>query len=145
MNKTVKLLNQYLADLNVLNTKLHNMHWNVTGRSFKQVHVFLEELYDDMFEKFDQAAERIKMMEAYPAASVKEYLELAKITELESKDISIEEAFKNVFADITYLKESAMEIRKVADEADDFGTVMILEDHVADYDKSLYFIRQSLK
>lgn len=145
MNKTVKLLNQYVADLNVMNTKLHNLHWNVVGKSFKQVHVFLEELYEDLFEKFDEAAERIKMMENYPLASVKDYLALTRINELESKDVSIQDSFEIVLEDFNYLKSLAMDIRKVADEAGDFGTVMILEDHIASYDKVLYFIRQSLK
>ena len=145
MKKTVDLLNQYLSDLSVLNVKLHNMHWNVVGKSFVQVHVHLEELYDDLFEKFDEVAERIKMMGDFPLASVKDYLNLSKIEELESQDVSIEDTFNFVQADYKYLKSLATEIREVADEAGDFGTVALLEDHIAAYDKELYFIRQTLK
>ncbi|PKK94891.1 MAG: DNA starvation/stationary phase protection protein [Tenericutes bacterium HGW-Tenericutes-5] len=145
MNKTVDLLNQYLSDLAVMNTRLHNLHWNVTGKAFKQVHVYLEELYDDVFEKYDEVAERIKMLQGYPKASNKEYLETSKIKELASKDISTEDAFKSVFNDYGYLKELAMEVRIIADSEDDFVTVAILEAHVAFYDKVLYFVRQTLK
>ena len=145
MKKTIELMNQYLADLSVLNTKLHNLHWNVTGKSFKQVHEYLEGLYDDVFEKFDQVAERIKMLDAYPLASVHAYLNITKIEELDSQDITTEDAFKSVFNDYQYLKALAIDIRQAADHEDDFSTVALIEDHVADYDKNLYFIRQTLK
>lgn len=145
MNKTFDLLNQYLADLAILNTKLHNLHWNVTGKNFKPVHVYFEELYDDLFAKFDEVAERIKMLEGYPLARVADYLKVSKIDELDSVDITTGEAFKLVYTDYQYLAKLATDIRNYADENGDFGTVMLLEDHVSAYAKQLYFMRQSLK
>ncbi len=145
MKKVIDLLNQYVADLAVLNVKFHNLHWNVVGKNFPAVHVHLEELYDSLFEKYDEAAERIKMLEAYPKASIKDYLTLSKVEELASEDVEIIKALVIVKVDFTYLKELATKIREVADESGDFGTVALVEGHIADYDKELYFIRQSLK
>ena len=34
----------YLANLAVWNAKLHNLHWNVVGRAFVQVHEYTEGL-----------------------------------------------------------------------------------------------------
>jgi DNA-binding ferritin-like protein len=34
-------LNVYLSDLAVLNVKLHNLHWNVVGPQFVQLHEFV--------------------------------------------------------------------------------------------------------
>ena len=53
MNK----LNVYLSNLALWNVKLHNLHWNVTGRTFVQIHEFTEKLYDEVFEQFDAVAE----------------------------------------------------------------------------------------
>ena len=39
----------YLANLAVWNAKLHNLHWNVVGPAFVQVHEFTESLYDEVF------------------------------------------------------------------------------------------------
>ena len=50
----------YLANLAVLNAKLHNLHWNVVGRAFIQVHEYTEGLYDELFEQFDAVAEAMK-------------------------------------------------------------------------------------
>ena len=57
MNK----LNVYLSNLALWNVKLHNLHWNVTGRTFVQIHEFTEKLYDEVFEQFDAVAEIQKM------------------------------------------------------------------------------------
>ncbi|MFP4198930.1 MAG: ferritin-like domain-containing protein, partial [Halanaerobium sp.] len=59
--KDYKKMNTYLSNLAVLNTKLHNLHWNVEGKQFMQVHNFTEDLYNDFFEKYDEVAEIMKM------------------------------------------------------------------------------------
>ncbi|MBN2540605.1 MAG: DNA starvation/stationary phase protection protein [Bacilli bacterium] len=145
MEKQVNKLNQYLSDIGVLNVKLHNLHWNVKGRGFHQAHVYLETLYDDLFEKFDEIAERIKMLGFYPKASLKEFLSTSNVQELESKDYSVTEAFQTVLDDYMNLRQKATEIRETTNAIDDFGTVSILEDHILGYDKQLWFIRSELK
>lgn len=144
MNK-VELMNKYVADLSVMNVKFHNLHWNVTGRNFHGVHVFLEQLYDDLFEKFDEVAERIKMLGEYPKASVKAYLEASTVEELEDKDYDIKDTFQIAHAELNFLRDSAIAVRAAADEEDDFVTVAMMEDHVGGYDKNIWFIEQSLK
>ena len=61
----MKKLDVYLSNLLVGNVKLHNLHWNVVGSSFKQAHEYLEEVYDDFFGKFDDVAEEL-LQEFYP-------------------------------------------------------------------------------
>lgn len=141
----MKNMNQYVADLAVLNVKFHNLHWNVVGERFEQVHVHLEALYDDLFEKFDEVAERIKMLGEFPKASIKEYLEISKVEELPNEDVAIKRVFEIVKEEVSYLKELATSIRLEADGNDDFVTVGLMEDHIAAYDKELYFINQAMK
>jgi len=145
MEKQMTNMNQYVADLAVLNVKFHNLHWNVVGERFEQVHVHLEALYDDLFEKFDEVAERIKMLGEFPKASIKEYLEISKVEELPNEDVAIKRVFEIVKEEVSYLKELATSIRLEADNNDDFVTVGLMEDHIAAYDKELYFINQAMK
>lgn len=42
------------------------------------------------------------------------------------------------------MRELATDIRKTADEAGDFGIVAMMEDHVAGYDKEIWFINSIL-
>ncbi|MDO5714111.1 MAG: DNA starvation/stationary phase protection protein [Tissierellia bacterium] len=141
----MKNLNVYVADLGVTYIKLHNLHWNVTGFAFKQVHEFLEALYDDRTEKFDEVAEAIKMREEFPPASLKEFLELTQIEELPVKDYTNKEAIEIVLKDVEKTREFATELRNKADEAGDFTLVAMLEDHVAGYDKEIWFMKSMLK
>lgn len=145
MKKQVKLMNQYIANLAVLNVKFHNLHWNVVGENFEQAHVYLEKLYDDFFLKFDEVAERVKMMGEFPAASVKQYVELSTVKELEDKDIKVLEAFTLAKEELEGLKVLSLEIRKEAELNDDFVTVSLMEDHVAIYDKEIWFITSAIK
>lgn len=145
MSKKVALLNQLVADLAVANVKFHNLHWNVIGERFKAVHEFAEELYDMLFEQYDEVAERVKMIGEFPPAAMRTYLEMSKIEELADKDYTIKETTKYLLDDIQYLKRLATEARNVADEEGDFATVAMLEDIVADYCKHDWFISQMLK
>ena len=139
-------LNTYLANLAVLNIKIHNLHWNIVGSQFVSVHEYLESEYDKAGERLDEVAELIRMSGEFPVANLKEYLEISTIKEIEtSKEISIKEALEIVLSDIKLQKELAIQIRKEANETDDFPVANAMEDHIEDYNKQIWFINSSLK
>lgn len=137
----MKDLNLYLANLAVLNVKFHNLHWNVVGKEFVQVHEFTESMYDTFFEQYDAVAEALKMRNQYPVASLKEYLELSSVKELASKDYKVGEVIDIVEAELKSLCELATSIRNEADEANDFVLVAQFEDYIAGFQKNLWFIK----
>ena len=137
--------NKYLANINVNYVKLHNLHWNVLGLQFKPVHEYLEGLYDSMHEVFDEVAELLKMNGEYPLASLKDFLAVSEIKELESRDYSVKESLEIALADIKVLKENALELRKLAAEEDFYPLQVMMEDHLANYNKVVWFIESMLK
>ncbi|MCR1898319.1 DNA starvation/stationary phase protection protein [Irregularibacter muris] len=137
-------LNQYLSNLAVLNVKLHNLHWNVVGLEFVQVHEFTESLYDDFFEKYDAVAELMKMREENPLVTMEDYLKNSSINELKENKFSPAEVLEIVKDDLSKMRDLAIEIRNLADEANDFVIVGEFEGHVADYDKNLWFLKAML-
>ncbi len=143
--KQTDLMNKYVADLAVLNVKFHNLHWNVVGENFEIVHVYIEKLYDDLFLKFDEVAERIKMLGEFPKASLATYLEVTTVAELGYEDYPIEDTYQTLLQELVALRQIAYDIRKAADGNDDFVTVSLMEDHIASYDKEIWFIKQTLK
>lgn len=139
-------LNTYLANLAVLNIKIHNLHWNIVGPQFVSVHEYLESEYDKAGERLDEVAELIRISGEFPVANLKEYLEISTIKEIEtSKEVSIKEALEIVLSDIKLQKELALEIRKEADEADNFPVANVMENHIEDYNKQIWFVESSLK
>ncbi len=137
-------LNEYLSNLVVLNVQLHNLHWNVEGKQFVQIHEFTESLYNDFFEKYDEVAELLKMRDQRPLVKLADYLQNASIKELDKERFSSDEVLEIVQDDLNKMKTLATEIRNEADEAGDFEVVGAFEDHVAGYSKNLWFIKSML-
>ena len=139
MSKVAKM-NEYIANLHVWNVKLHNLHWNVTGEQFPAVHKFTEELYEEVFEKFDDVAEQLKIQGESPAATTAEYAKLAIIKETPARDFTSGEVLKVVREDMEKMKQLAVDIRVLADDEGDFSTVAMMEEHAAGYAKNLWFL-----
>lgn len=138
--KKHELMNAYLSDLAILNTKLHNLHWNVVGVNFVAIHNFTESLYDEAFAQLDAVAEQIKMDGGMPLSKVKDYLANSQIEEIDPKAFSTKEVLEILLQDLQYMKNKATEIRTVADEANDPITVSMFEDYIASYNKHIWFL-----
>ena len=129
--KNLQAVNQYIANLAIWNIKLHNFHFNVVGSQFVPAHKYLEEVYDVAFDYYDAVAEHVKMQGEEPVVHVAKYLEIEQVYKL------LEEDFK-------LLNKEARAIRESADEEGNFGLVAIMEDHIAYYEKQLWFLRATL-
>lgn len=137
--------NKYLANVSVEYFKLHNLHWNVVGVQFKAAHEYLESLYDSLADVLDEVAELIKMNGEAPLASMKDYLNVSEIVELDSKEIGIKDAISIALKDMKLLKENAQELRALANENDFYPLSVMMEDHLANYSKSIWFMESMLK
>jgi len=136
----INTMNQYVANLAVLNVKFHNLHWNVVGPQFIPLHQFSESAYEGFFESYDAIAELIKMRGSFPVGSLKDILALSTVKELENKSFSTSEMLAIMKEDFTALIALATQIRKEADEANDFTVVATMEDEIAKYEKHIWFI-----
>ncbi|WP_028974353.1 Dps family protein [Spirochaeta cellobiosiphila] len=142
--ETVKKMNSYLADLAVMNVKLHNLHWNVVGKQFVSIHKFTEELYEDLFEKYDAVAEELKMLGEIPASTMVEYLKITDVKEESPRAFTVEEVLDHLVSDLNILKTKALHIRKSASEEDSFAVANMMEDHSSEYNKNLWFLKAML-
>jgi starvation-inducible DNA-binding protein len=144
MNKIQKMA-QLVADLNVLNVKFHNLHWNVVGLNFEPIHLLTENSYTDFFTKYDEVAERMKMLGELPPASMKKYLELTNIEELEDKEYTIPLVLEYVLAAYQYLRTEFFELRKLSDEDGDVITLALCETYIGEFDKQIWFVTSMQK
>ena len=143
--KDYKKVNEYLSNLAILNVKLHNLHWNVVGVNFVQLHEYTEEIYDDIFGKYDAVAELLKMKGEMPLSRVSDYLANASIEEVEPKNFSAKEVLDILLEDLTKMNDLAKEIRDLADSEGDYEIANEFEDHIAGYNKYIWFIGSMLK
>lgn len=143
-NPVAEGLNQVLANLHIINIKLHNYHWNIRGLQFSGIHETTEKYYDHFFTLFDDVAERILQIGEKPLTRVKDYLAQADLNEEDRNEFSAGEVLKAVQEDFNHLLLQARRVNQVAADAGDDTTLMLLGDHIAWLEKALWMLRQTL-
>ena len=138
-------LNSLLANLVVEYHKLQNFHWYVKGSDFFPVHAKLEELYDGINGAIDEVAENILMINGNPLASLKEFLAHAEIEEVPAEYINSEEIFKEVLKDFGFLLKEVKDIKKAADEKEEYIISALMDEYIAQFTKSIWMISQLQK
>ena len=138
-----KMLNLQVANLNVLYVKLHNYHWYVKGENFFSLHEKFEELYDDVTLKMDEVAERLLSLKGSPAATMKEYLEIATIQEATGKE-DTRGMVQSLLEDFATLSEELSEGIELAEKNGDQPTGDIFIKIRNDFEKSAWMLRAFL-
>lgn len=138
-----KMLNLQVANLNVLYVKLHNYHWYVKGENFFSLHEKFEELYDDVTLKMDEVAERLLSLKGSPAATMKEYLEIATIQEASGKE-DTRGMVQTLLEDFATLSEELSEGIELAEKNGDQPTGDIFIKIRNDFEKSAWMLRAFL-
>lgn len=143
--KNLEKLNEYLGSLAVMVAKLHNLHWNVEGFPFKEVHLATDSLYEEFFKYYDEIAERIRMAGERPLVKLNDFAKVSFISELASKSFTPQEVLAEVVSDLKIFKEKSLTLRTIASKDDDFLTVNILENYLASFEKHIWFFQSELK
>lgn len=143
MDIVIQDLNQFLADLAVFYRKLQNYHWNVEGKDFFVIHAKLEEYYDEVNDSIDEVAEYILSKNNEPLGTMKDYLNITKIAEAGNEKINSDMVLQNIEKDYSYLLDSACNIKKKSEQANDHSTSTFMDGFISDYIKKLWMIKQT--
>ncbi|AIQ17013.1 MULTISPECIES: Dps family protein [unclassified Paenibacillus] len=138
-----QVLNRQVANLNVLYVKVHNFHWYVKGEQFFALHVKFEELYDDITLKMDEVAERLLSIKGSPAATMKEYLEIATIQEATGKE-DARGMVQSLIEDFATVSEELTEGIELAENASDQPTADLFIKIRSDLEKQQWMLRSFL-
>ncbi|GEL08614.1 Dps family protein [Salisediminibacterium halotolerans] len=124
--KTAEILNRHVANWNVLFVKLHNYHWFIKGPHFFTLHEKFEELYNEAAGHIDELAERLLAVKGEPAATMKEYLNIATIEEAKG-ETTADEMLNTLIADFEKVaKELDDDVETLEDDAGDAATADML-------------------
>lgn len=139
-DRVVDGLNGLLADATVFYQKLRHYHWNVEGRKFFELHEKFEELYTGWAVSIDEIAERILMIDSVPLHTLASMLAVARLEEDETIPVA-PQMVDTILADLDELHALAGEVIRVAEEADDRGTVNLLDALRDGMEKDLWMLR----
>ena len=112
--KVADELNQVLADEFVLYVKTLKVHWNIEGRDFHALHLFLDTQYNQLQTIIDAVAERIRKVGHFANGNMKQFMADASLKEMTSTGAVSE----NVLAELATDHEAL--IRKMRSLIDDF-------------------------
>lgn len=138
-----QVLNRQVANLNILYVKVHNYHWYVKGEQFFSLHVKFEELYDDITLKMDEVAERLLSIKGSPAATMKEYLEIATIQEATGKE-DTRGMVQTLIEDFATVAEELSEGIELAEQVSDQPTADLFIKIRSDLEKNQWMLRSFL-
>lgn len=141
--KITKELNQLLADYQVFYMNLRGFHWNVKGKSFFELHLKFEELYNDVNLKVDEIAERILALEGTPLHSFTEYLSISKLKEVKGLTDGLK-MVDEILSEFQTLIASQRTILALANENDDEGTATLMSDYITLQEKTVWMLRSYL-
>ena len=145
MENILNNLNTFLSDLNVFYRKLQNYHWNIKGKDFFVIHSKLEEYYNEINSEIDEVAEHILTLGGQPLGTLRDYMNETKITEAENKKVDSNLVFNEITKDFSKLLQDVIEIKKNADESEEYKTSALMDNFIENYSKKLWMLKQSME
>lgn len=142
---SVQHLERFLSSQNILNLKIRNFHWNVTGPHFSDYHKFFEEMYDSSAELIDDIAERIRMLGKKSPATMDFFLKNSFLQEQPNYDLQAEKMVAELLTDT---EKTISEMRKAIEEIGetmDKGTEDFLIATMQDHEKNAWMLRSMIK
>lgn len=145
MEEIIKKLNEFLCDLEIMNVKLQNYHWNVNGKGFFMTHEKLEEYYDEIRIEIDEIAEHILALGYQPLGTMQDFMRNSQIEEAKNEKIKTIPIVKNVIKDFEKLKQKTLTIKEDAEKNANYATSSLMDNYIAKYSKKLWMLNETIK
>ena len=130
-------LNELLANYSVFYQNVRGYHWNIKGDKFFELHAKFEELYNDLFVKIDEIAERILTLGYSPAYRFTDYLQMANIKESLQTEDGINN-IKEILDAFKFIISKQREILDLSGELQDEGTNALMSDYIREQEKLVW-------
>ncbi len=144
--KVASELNKILSDEFVLYVKTLNFHWNIEGRDFHSLHVFLDEQYNQLQTIIDAVAERVRKLGHFAHGSMKEFLAVSTIKEQAGGKMVSEKMLASLADDHEGL---IREMRSLIDDFDekykDAGSADFITGIMKEHEKMAWMLRASIR
>ena len=143
--KVADALNQVLADEFVLYTKTLNFHWNIEGRDFHALHLFLDDQYNQLQLIIDSVAERVRKVGHFATGSMKEFLGSASLNEHSGAASVSEDMIAQLASDHDALiRKTRILIDDFDEKYNDAGSADFITGIMKEHEKMAWMLRASV-
>jgi len=130
-------LNVLLANYSIFYQNTRGYHWNIKGEKFFELHLKFEELYNDLFIKIDEVAERILTLGHSPNHRYSDYKTVSEI--VESNEVSDGmKAVAEIISSFKTIITLQRELLALSSKIDDEGTNALMSDYIRAQEKSVW-------
>ncbi len=130
-------LNDLLANYSVFYQNVRGYHWNIKGEKFFELHAKFEELYNDLFVKIDDIAERILTLGFAPEYRFSQYEKISRIEESAQTQDGLNDV-KEILEAFRILITKQREILDLSGEIGDEGTNALMSDYIREQEKLVW-------
>jgi starvation-inducible DNA-binding protein len=130
-------LNKLLANYSIFYQNTRAYHWNVKGDKFFELHTKFEELYNDIFIKIDEVAERILTLGSVPMHTYEDYIKLSEIKESNntSNGLNNVQQILDAFKILITIQRNILDI---SGDLGDEGTNALMSDYIREQEKLVW-------
>jgi starvation-inducible DNA-binding protein len=137
-------LGDLLANYSIFYQNIRGFHWKIKGSNFFELHLKFEELYNDLFIKIDDVAERILTLGGEPQHNFSKYLTKSDINEFVT-DFDGEIAVTEILNSFKVLLTKQRLILDIASEISDEGTTALMSDYIREQEKLVWMYSSYIK
>ena len=137
-------LNELLADYSIFYQNVRGYHWNIKGDKFFELHDKFQELYENLFTKIDEVAERIRTLGHVPNHKYTINKKDAKINESTEVADGIQDV-KDILESLKIIITLQRELLELSADAEDEGTNALMSDYIREQEKLVWMYTAYLK
>ena len=135
--KLANQLNDLLANYSVFYQNVRGFHWNIKGEKFFELHLKFEELYNDLFNKIDEVAERILTLGEVPNHNFTDYQSISEIKESNDTSDGLS-AVGQILTSFQKIIAKQRVILELSGDINDEGTNSLMSDYIREQEKLVW-------
>jgi starvation-inducible DNA-binding protein len=138
-------LNTLLADVFALYMKTKNFHWHMSGPSFRDYHLLLDEQADQLYETTDVIAERVRKVGGTTIRSIGHIARLQRVLDNDADYVTPLDMLAELRDDNKQLAARMRETHGVCDEHGDVATASLLENWIDEAERRVWFLFEATR
>lgn len=137
--------NALLADIFAVFMKTKNFHWHMSGASFRDWHLMLDDQSDELMAMTDPLAERVRKLGGLTLKSIGDISGRQRIADNNAEFVHPHEMLAELRSDNADLAARMRALHAVCDEYNDVATASLLENWIDETEKRVWFLFEILR
>ncbi|TPW26953.1 DNA starvation/stationary phase protection protein [Martelella alba] len=137
--------NTLLADIFAVFLKTKNFHWHMSGASFRDWHLMLDDHADELLTMTDPLAERVRKLGGLTLTSIGDIAAKQRIADNDAEFVHPHEMLAELRSDNADLAARMRALHGVCDEHGDVATASLLENWLDETEKRVWFLFEILR